>query len=145
MGFFLAVLINLILALAYPFDHHRDLTNKPREYSPLTREYSNLPSLLPSASETLSPGNPFIYVSFMAALFHLYFSSTDWYTFRSFSPINLTKSDQSFPLRHSFGLAFTSQLGIFAAMISSTLLLIALFGLLPTLYLLGLLQVHHPC
>jgi inositol 1,4,5-triphosphate receptor type 1 len=43
------------------------------------------------------------------------------------------------------GLTLSSQLGIFAAMVSSTLLLTALVGLLPTIWLLGLLQLINKC
>jgi hypothetical protein len=58
----------------------------------------------------------------MAAAFHLFSSTSDW---------------------HSLGLSLSSQIGIFASMVSSTLVLTALIGLLPTLWLLGLLQLAN--
>ncbi|KAL3082805.1 hypothetical protein niasHS_010607 [Heterodera schachtii] len=108
MGFFMAVLINLILAVAYPFDHEDSSAARPL---------------------ALSPSNPFLYVSFAAALFHLYSSS----------------SSSSSNCWQCLGLSLSSQLGIFALMVSSTLLLIALLGLLPSLYLLGIFQLANKC
>uniref|UniRef100_A0A915CQ64 Inositol 1,4,5-trisphosphate receptor n=1 Tax=Ditylenchus dipsaci TaxID=166011 RepID=A0A915CQ64_9BILA len=98
MAFFLAVLLNILMALGYPFNSH-------------------------SKNENISPYNPFIYASILAACFYLYSS---W--------------DKN---RSSFGLSMTSQIGIFAAMISFTLLTIALFGIETALYLLGILQLGN--
>uniref|UniRef100_A0A183CC87 Inositol 1,4,5-trisphosphate receptor n=1 Tax=Globodera pallida TaxID=36090 RepID=A0A183CC87_GLOPA len=112
MGFFLAVLVNLILAVAYPFDH-KDTSARPL---------------------ALSPSNPFLYLSVVAALLQLYCST----------PASSSSRDSTADWQ-CLGLSRSSQLGIFALMVSSTLLLIALFGLLSALYLLGLFQLVNKC
>uniref|UniRef100_A0A914HGQ2 MIR domain-containing protein n=1 Tax=Globodera rostochiensis TaxID=31243 RepID=A0A914HGQ2_GLORO len=112
MGFFLAVLVNLILAVAYPFDH-KDTATRPL---------------------ALSPGNPFLYLSVVAALLQLYCST----------PASSSSGNSSADWQ-CLGLSRSSQLGIFALMVSSTLLLIALFGLLSALYFLGLFQLVNKC
>uniref|UniRef100_A0A1I8B146 RIH_assoc domain-containing protein n=1 Tax=Meloidogyne hapla TaxID=6305 RepID=A0A1I8B146_MELHA len=103
MCFFLSVLLNLILAISYPFEHSQNF----------------------GQSLFLSADNPFIYLSFFVSILYLFFfCSPEW---------------------HSVGLSFCSQISLFLVMFSSTILLTALFGLLPTLWLLGTLQLIVKC
>nr|CAD2169339.1 unnamed protein product [Meloidogyne enterolobii] len=101
--FFLSVLLNLILAISYPFEHSQNF----------------------GQSLFLSADNPFIYLSFLVALLYFFFCcSPEW---------------------HSVGLSFCSQISLFLAMFSSSILSTALFGLLPTLWILGTLQFVVKC
>uniref|UniRef100_A0A914NCG9 Ion transport domain-containing protein n=1 Tax=Meloidogyne incognita TaxID=6306 RepID=A0A914NCG9_MELIC len=101
--FFLSVLLNLILAISYPFEHSQNF----------------------GQSLFLSADNPFIYLSFLVALLYFFFCcSPEW---------------------HSVGLSFCSQISLFLAMFSSSILSTALFGLLPTLWILGILQFVVKC
>ncbi|KAH7730957.1 ITR-1 protein [Aphelenchoides avenae] len=95
MAFFLAVLVNTVLALWYPFDSY------------------------PTA-QTINPYNPFIYASIAAAGLHLY---------------------SSWDNRSSLGTSLSSQIGIFGALISFTLLLIAFLGIIPALHIIGIIQL----
>ncbi|KAI1708384.1 ion transport protein [Ditylenchus destructor] len=95
-AFILAVIINIALALTYPFNSHPN-------------------------HQSISPYNPFIYASLFAAIFHLYSS---WGKDRGV-----------------FGVSLSSQMSIFATTISCTLMGLAIFGIVPTMYMLGSLQL----
>uniref|UniRef100_A0A914ER69 Inositol 1,4,5-trisphosphate receptor n=1 Tax=Acrobeloides nanus TaxID=290746 RepID=A0A914ER69_9BILA len=75
-----------------------------------------------STFSELNPSNPFVYTLTLAPLFYLYMNWND----RTFS--DMSKS---------------SILAIFALMLASTLLLIAFVGILPTLYIFGVLQLAN--
>ncbi|KAI6200598.1 Inositol 1,4,5-trisphosphate receptor [Aphelenchoides besseyi] len=95
MSFFNAILINIILALCYPFN------------SAATVQSINL-------------SNPFVYASLFAAFAHLYVSWED---------------------SSSFGMNVPTQAGIFALIISLTLFCMALIGIVPSLYFIGVIQL----
>jgi hypothetical protein len=95
MAFFNAVLINIVLALCYPFESAASV-------------------------QAFNMSNPFLYASLFAAVAHLVVSYED--------------SD-------SFGMSMASQAGLFAFLISITLFSMALTGIVPTLYFIGVVQV----
>ena len=97
MAFFNAVLVNIILALCYPFDQAAHI-------------------------ESINLTNPFVYLSLIAALAHLYVSCEDCET---------------------FGQSALTQRGVFALIISVTLFIIALAGTVPTLYFIGGVQLAN--
>lgn len=49
----------------------------------------------------------------------------------------------NFRLRGVFGVSLSSQMSIFATTISCTLMGLAIFGIVPTMYMLGILQVSN--
>jgi hypothetical protein len=95
MAFFNAVLINIVLALCYPFNSAASV-------------------------QGINLSNPFVYASLFAACVHLYVS---WEN------------------SGKFAMSLPSQAGIFALLISMTLFNMALFGIVPTLYFIGVIQV----